>query len=274
MGHFSQMVSSHRANVIQLQAAKAKNRGPGRPTLSNKELLDKALDLFLEYGFERTSIDSITAAAGMAKRTVYLRYKDKMALFKAALQQAIEDWIVPLELLRSAESEDFEKTLIKIGHILVANIMTPAGLRLLRITNAESNRMPEIGAYTYEHGTERTIAYLADLFGRRLPNIVRREVAREAAIAYLYLVVCGPPTMTVWGINLDAEAIERHTEFCVRLFLRGLMPRDNGAGDRQGPLAGSSGLSDIARLEGENRQLRKLLVEAMLEAARLREAPR
>ena len=33
-------------------------RGPGRPTLSNEALLDKALDIFLEKGFERTSIRS------------------------------------------------------------------------------------------------------------------------------------------------------------------------------------------------------------------------
>ena len=60
-------------------------RRPGRPTLSDAQLLDIALDLFLENGFERTSIDAITAAAGMAKRTVYARYGDKETLFKAAL---------------------------------------------------------------------------------------------------------------------------------------------------------------------------------------------
>jgi TetR/AcrR family transcriptional regulator, mexJK operon transcriptional repressor len=118
-------------------------QGPGRPTLSNEELLDKALDLFLEKGFERTTIDAITASAGMAKRTVYLRYSDKTALFKAALQRAIEDWIVPVERLRAAESDDIEETLLRVGQILMENLMGPAGLRLLRITNAESARMPE-----------------------------------------------------------------------------------------------------------------------------------
>src|SRR5690606_36361585 len=77
-------------------------RRPGRPSLSNEELLDKALDLFLEQGFERTSIDAITAAAGMAKRTVYARYGDKTNLFKAALKRAISEWIVPVDRLREA----------------------------------------------------------------------------------------------------------------------------------------------------------------------------
>ena len=153
--------------------ARKPGRSPGRPTreqveLRNRELLDKALDHFLEKGFERTTIDAITASLGMAKRTVYARYGDKAALFKAALQRAIDEWIVPVERLHAAERDDLEETLLNIARILIANIMSPAGIRLLRITNTESYRMPDIGAYTYRRGTAQTIAYLVDLFERRL----------------------------------------------------------------------------------------------------------
>jgi AcrR family transcriptional regulator len=239
-------------------------RGPGRPTLSNEELLDRALDIFLEKGFERTSIDAITAAAGMAKRTVYLRYGDKTALFKAALERAIEEWIVPVETLRAAETGDLEETLLRIGQILVANIMSPGGIRLMRITNAESGRMPEIGAYTYRHGTEPTIAYLADLLARRLG--LEPQGAHEAAVAYLYLVVSGPPTMTAWGMSLDEATIEEHTRYGVELFLHGLLPR---AAEAVTPSTCEG--REPEALEEENRRLRNLLVEAMLENAALRE---
>jgi TetR/AcrR family transcriptional repressor of mexJK operon len=255
-------------------------QGPGRPTLSNEELLDKAVDLFLEKGFERTSIDAITASAGMAKRTVYLRYGDKTALFKAALQRAIEDWIVPVDRLRAAESDDIEETLLRVGQILVENLMTPAGLRLLRLTNAESVRMPEIGAYTTQHGTEPTIAYLADLIQRRVP--FRSDIAnpQEAAFAFLYLVACGPATMAAWGLVLDKSAIDRHTQYCVRLFLYGLLPRAaSGNGDDRTahpgqPETGKIGLSrsqHIEALETENRRLKKLLLDSMLQVAALKE---
>jgi AcrR family transcriptional regulator len=251
-------------------------RGPGRPTLSNEELLDRALDLFLEKGFERTTIDAITASAGMAKRTVYLRYGDKTALFKAALQRAIEEWIVPVEQLRAMESDDLEQTLLRVGQVLVANLLTPAGLRLLRITNAESARMPEIGAYTYQHGTEPTIEYLADLLLRRVPLRDGSTEAREAAVAFLYLVVCGPPTMTAWGMVLDANEVDRHTRYCVRLFLHGLLPRENG-----GDQTVESESTDVTvapsrrsrALQVENRRLKKLLLESMLELAALKEQP-
>ena len=239
-------------------------RGPGRPTLSNEELLDKALDLFLEHGFERTSIDAITAAAGVAKRTVYLRYGDKKSLFKAALERAIEEWIIPIEKLRAAETEDLEQTLLRIAHLLVSNVTSPASIRLLRITNAESGHMPDIGAFTYERGTARTTAYLADLFNRRLaPNRLSAQDREDAAFAFLHSV-CGPATVLAWGVKFDKERIERNTLSCVRLFMHGLAPpRDQGR-----PGVATASAKD---LENENSRLRKLLVSAMLEAASLRE---
>jgi AcrR family transcriptional regulator len=248
-------------------AAKA-GRGPGRPSRSNEELLDKALDIFLEKGFERTTIDAITASAGMAKRTVYLRYGDKTALFKAALHRAIEEWIVPIESLRAAETGDLEETLLRVGQILVANIVSPAGIRLMRITNAESARMPEIGAYTYREGTEPTLSYLADLFRRRIrPGGTEMTDCDQAALAFLYLVVGGPASITAWGMVLDQATIDRHTRYCVDLFMHGLLSRQEAT--QRGPEDPSA--AALAAVEAENGRLRRLLVEAMLELSTLRE---
>jgi AcrR family transcriptional regulator len=198
-------------------------RRPGRPSRSSEELLDKAFELFLEQGFERTSIDAITASAGMAKRTVYQRYGDKKSLFKAALKRAIDEWIVPVAQLEAAESDELEETLLAVGRLLMANLMSARGIGLLRLTNAESPRLPEIGAYTYEYGTERTIVYLAALLRRRIdPRSIDDDHWRQAAIAFLYLVACGPPTMTAWGMTFSEGEIDQHTRFGVRLFLNGL----------------------------------------------------
>jgi TetR/AcrR family transcriptional regulator, mexJK operon transcriptional repressor len=269
-----------RVNADSGRGEESPSRRPGRPTLTNEQLLDKALEIFLEQGFDRTSVDAITAAAGIAKRTVYQRYGDKKNLFKEALKRAIESWILPIETLRAAETDDFEETLLALGRILVANIMTPAGIQLLRITNAESARLPEIGAYTYELGTERTIDYLADLFRRYVdPDGKLDHDWREAAIAYLYLVVTGPPTMTAWGMTIDEDIIDQHTRYGVRLFLHGLLGTIGAATARQSPVlrASVAGEASLAagqddELRNQNRRLKALLVDAMLEVATLREA--
>jgi TetR/AcrR family transcriptional regulator, mexJK operon transcriptional repressor len=231
-------------------------RRPGRPSLSNEALLDIALDLFLEQGFERTSIESICAAAGMAKRTVYARYGDKQTLFRAALTRAIAEWIVPVERLRAAEIDDFEQSLLSIGAILLANIMSPAGLRLLRLTNAESVRSPEIGAYNVQQGTEPTIAFLTGLFRRRLGAALSPLEAREAAEGFLHLVT-GPAIDAAWGVRCDDDALARHIRASVRLFLHGLLGEEPGGGEA---------------LEAENRRLKALLAEtaAALDGVRRR----
>lgn len=237
-------------------------RGPGRPSRSNAELLDLSLNLFYENGFERTSIDAICAAAGMAKRTVYARYGDKATLFKAALKRAIELWIVPIERLHAAEVADFETTLARIADILVANIMSPSGMRLLRLTNAESGMMPDVGVYTVKHGTEPTLTYLADLFRRKgglgdegLPN------AEEAATAFLNLIVGGPANNAAWGVIPDQAVIARHTRYSLQIFLRGLHPS----------AAGNGGGADLAALEEDNLRLKKLLAETMIQLDQARD---
>lgn len=243
------------SNIMQAAAAgngEARRR-PGRPSLSNEELLDKALDLFLEKGFGGTSIDAICAAAGMAKRTVYARYGDKETLFKAALSRAIDDWIVPIERLREQESDDFEDSLTRIGRILVGNVLRPAGLRLLRLTNAESVAMPEIAVENVRRGTEPTLRYLTDLFRRRLGGESGDfPEAEDAAQAFLSIVVGGPANNAAWGMPMDMAAVERHTRYSVRLFLHGLL---------DGPAPGA---------ESDAGELRRLLREAgqRLEEAR------
>jgi len=202
--------------------------GPGRPTreqaeLRSIELLEKALELFLENGFERTTMEGIAADVGMAKRTVYGQYGDKLTLFKAALRRAINEWIIPVEQLRAVEEEDLEQTLLKIGQLLVENIVTPEGIRLLRITNAEASRLPEISNYTYQQGTGPTLEYLADLFSRRLGGGSDTAFdSRAAARAFLTFVVGGAANISVWGIDPDKEGVGIQTDYNVRLFLHGI----------------------------------------------------
>ena len=202
-------------------------RRPGRPSLTNEQLLDKALDLFLEQGFERTSIEAICAAAGMAKRTVYARYGDKTSLFKAALQRAIEEWIVPVERLRAAEGADLEQSLLSVGGILLANIMSPAGLRLLRLTNAE------IGPPARDRCLQCPGGYRADhCLSRRAVSPPAGRCRRPARSArggrhFLHLVT-GPGIDAAWGVQRDEAALARHIRMSVRLFLHGLLAPRSG----------------------------------------------
>lgn len=219
------MASTERTPLFTGKAAKTAReggRGPGRPSRAqsearNRELLDHALDLFLERGFEGTTIEAIIDDLGMARRTVYARYGDKITLFKAALQRAIDDWVVPEHRLRAAETDDLESTMLNVARLMVAHALTPSGMRLTRIAHAEVIRMPEIGAYLAERTEQRAMAYLVDLFRRRLAS----ERPEDAAKAFMLLVVDGAFQARVWHGADDAE-LDRQVVYRTRLFIRGV----------------------------------------------------
>jgi len=61
------------------------------------ELLDAALELFVEKGFAATRLDDVAARAGVSKGTLYLYYASKEDLFKAVVRQNIVPLIEAFE---------------------------------------------------------------------------------------------------------------------------------------------------------------------------------
>jgi AcrR family transcriptional regulator len=189
----------------------------------NRELLRHALDHFLEKGFEATTVSDIARSVGMSKQTVYARYADKLALFEAALQIATDDWLAPLQQLPQLETDDLEETLIRISQAIVTTLMSPEGLRLIRITNAEAYRTPEIGEYTYQRGHRFLARHLADLFRRRMHfDAAAPPDFDDLATAFLNLM-SGPARVTAWGLAGDRTDVEDFVRRRVRLFLHGVL---------------------------------------------------
>lgn len=62
-------------------------RSLGRPKDLEKRsaILEAAARLFLEQGFERTTVDAIAAQAGVSKLTVYSHFEGKEGLFRALI---------------------------------------------------------------------------------------------------------------------------------------------------------------------------------------------
>jgi AcrR family transcriptional regulator len=196
----------------------------------NRDLLRHALDHFLDNGFEATTVHDIARSVGMSKQTVYARYGDKLALFKAALQSATDEWLVPLQRLAELETDDFEETLISVSRVIVATLISPAGQRLIRITNAESYRMPEMGEHTYHRGHRLTADHLVDLFSRRIPfDAAAPPDFEDLATAFLNLL-SGPARVTAWGLDHEGFDIEEFVRRRVKLFLHGVLPEEFSSG--------------------------------------------
>lgn len=65
------------------------------------ELLDAALDLFVDKGYAATRVEEVAARAGVSKGTLFLYFPSKQELFKAVVRQNIAgrfaEWDLELE---------------------------------------------------------------------------------------------------------------------------------------------------------------------------------
>ncbi len=79
-------------------AAKRERRKEARPG----ELLDAALDLFVEKGFAATKSEEVAARAGVSKGTLFLYFPSKEELFKAVVRENISgrftEWRAELDV--------------------------------------------------------------------------------------------------------------------------------------------------------------------------------
>lgn len=206
-------------------------RGAGRPTREqaearHEELLDTALDLFLEHGYEQATIEMIASRVAMTKRTIYARYSEKSALFLAAVLRAIERQAVSPEALEELDRGDLAATLKAVARLRIDQVTTPDGLRLQRIVNTESYRFPEIFVAAFELDTVRVVDFVAGLLDRAAAaGEIAPTNAQQAARAFMSMVVGSQVRPIVAGRPTAPEKLDERVDFAVHLLLDGLRPR-------------------------------------------------
>ena len=201
--------------------------GSGRPTREQAqarvaELLDAALAHFLDKGYELATIEAIAASVNMTKRTVYVKFADKSALFIAAVSRAIERVMVPDASLAAIDRSDLEASLVAVAKLRLRHLMTDEGLMLQRIINTESYRFPQIMTESFERGAGPIIDFVAQqLVQHSPPDSAAHNRSDLAASAFMSMVIGGPVRMLVTGMPLSASEIDDRIAFSVRLFVEG-----------------------------------------------------
>ena len=218
------------ASIVEPATPRARPSA-GRPTREQArqrqiDLLDCALDTFLECGFDASTMEQIATAIGMSKRTVYAYYGDKEALFRAAVERAIDRYTIPRAELEALVTDDLEQTLRAVGRLRVRNVSSPVSIKLQRILAAQSHRFPDLFNAAFERGAGPTIAFLRDVFeGHEARGEVRLSDPGRAATAFLSVVVGGAARMIVSGNPPSDAEIEHRITFGVDLFLNGIRRR-------------------------------------------------
>ncbi|MBL0727137.1 TetR/AcrR family transcriptional regulator [Piscinibacter sp. HJYY11] len=135
-----------------------------------QELLDAALELFVEKGFAATRSDEVAVRAGVSKGTLYLYYPSKEELLKAVIQQNLSGVIAEgAGIVDQFEGQSAEllAMLMRMWWVRVGN--SPAG-GIHKIMMSEVRNFPEIAQFY----RDEVIQPAADLLIRTLRRGVER----------------------------------------------------------------------------------------------------
>ncbi len=120
-----------------------------------------AMELFLEQGYERTSLQQVAKRADVSTATLFKRFPTKAALFEAIVE---EFWTGAEDCTGTPPVGDPARGLRKIGLAYAARMRHPDMQAIYRLIIGEALRFPDLGQMLYDKGKgpflDRLEAYL------------------------------------------------------------------------------------------------------------------
>jgi TetR/AcrR family transcriptional regulator of autoinduction and epiphytic fitness len=177
---------------------------------------EAATGLFLESGYDGTSLARIAEAAGVSKATLFKQFPTKAALFDAIVT---ESWQTGDEDGPEPPASDLRAGLTTIGGRYTGLLTRPGMTALFRIVIAELPRFPELGEAQFSRGKmpyfDSVTRYLSAADAAGAATVPDPELAATQFLGMISNFVFWPGLLlTDW--DPDATAIERAVEEAVR----------------------------------------------------------
>jgi len=145
------------------QAARRPRRA-GR-LASGGAIREAAAALFLEKGYQGTSMDDVAAAAQISKQTIYTHFANKEELFADLVLgnvERVEEFVDTMaETVNGAG--DLEEGIRRLARRYIRLVARPEVLRLRRLVLGEVGRFPDLARTYYVRVPGRVIAGLRGL---------------------------------------------------------------------------------------------------------------
>jgi AcrR family transcriptional regulator len=212
-----------------------------------ERILDAAGHVFLERGFRAASVEEIAEVACAGKPTIYARYGSKEALFAAVVARMVRA-NTTIECV-AAMGSSIEQRLEAMASVILARILSPESIGLMRAVVAEARRFPDLAISVKHQARDVGIESVARLLGEvarsgelsAFPAFAPEQLS-ETARRFMDVIVFPMAMRALFGEDLTRLRAEigPHVKQAVAFFL---------AACRQGAPA-SGGKDQLAMSEG------------------------
>lgn len=178
-----------------------------------QELLDAALDLFVEKGFAATRSEEVATRAGVSKGTLYLYYPSKEDLLKEVIRHNVVNQIAEgMEIVRAFEGSASE-LLAYVLRLWWERVGETRASGILKLMMSEVRNFPEIAQFWIDEVISPAHRMIAGIVERGIDGgefrPVNVENAVHALIAPLLFLVMNKHSLgaCVASARLDPKAV-------------------------------------------------------------------
>jgi AcrR family transcriptional regulator len=210
------------AMTATITSAAPPRRPRGRPTPAandarERDLLTVAAELFGRDGYAGVSINEISRLTGISKTTIYARFPDKEALFRAICSYACR---VPGDAFRKVVTENRDPHLVfaDFAKAVREGLRNDEAIDFLRLIIFEARRFPDVAAVILDEA-RRTYTAIADY----LDSLVRAgRISGDPLLLADHFVALFTGGYRSLLVPDDADAGSPEQALALRLFLAGI----------------------------------------------------
>lgn len=197
------------------------HRGRPRDEEKNQAILDAAVSLFLEHGYDATSMDLVAKKAGVSKQTVYSHFEGKEGLFSSAIRCKIDEYRVQ-DALDLLDHHTLEDDLMAVGRSFARLLHSDEAMDMFRLLAAHAAKGPELAERFWAAGpAEMTLDLVNFLQSWIAAGELKIDDTEEAANQLFALLKGGLHFRRAIGLQprVSEDQIEAHVQSCVHMFL-------------------------------------------------------
>lgn len=203
---------------MTVSAPKFRRRSEARPD----EILDAALAVFGERGFDAARMEDIAGRAGVSKGAVYLYFDSKEAVLEGLIEREVAPVAARLRALAQQGGADPAAALRLIVNTATQLTQAPAFAATPRVVLSVAARFPEIGRHYRERVVDIGLGAVESLIARGVENGAFRTIDPAAAAR----MVMGPVLLKALHVHIlggapDTDA-EARADALIDILFRGI----------------------------------------------------
>lgn len=189
-------------------------------------ILEAAHELFVEKGYEATTLGDIVRRSGGSLATLYDMFENKPGLLRALVTERCLTINGALDSAAITE-RPFQDALRAVADEMLDRFLDPNFVGLFRVMVAQCTSHPDLGRQIYDTGPVVCQARAADFFARHMAAGTISSGDPLVVSKLFFQMVCGDfQSQLLFGLPVDLTTAERaaHLDRVLPIFIKAFAP--------------------------------------------------